>query len=227
MSTERRPLALVLGTDRYVLEAGRRLGIDLVVVCGAGGWDDGLVAIDEEHVTLLRVDTQASPEAILMALHRAGLAERTFDGVQTTDEWSLVTAGLLARHLGCEGIDPATAVRFRDKSVQKQYVAAGGVKTARISVIDDIHDVSALTELPYERAVLKPIAGAATARTSVVASLDDLRARSREYRQAALAAAHLRAGGVHRRRRRVDRRRGGVRRRAAVLRGRRPTVRRA
>ncbi|MFI9778717.1 hypothetical protein ACIHCV_29060 [Streptomyces sp. NPDC051956] len=183
MDSERRPLILLLGTDRYILEACLRRGIDAVVVIGAGGWDDGLVEIDDTF-TVLRVDDQSSAEAVLMALHRAGLADRAFDGIQTTDEWSLVTAALLARHLGCEAIAPDTAVHFRDKFLQKRRVAAAGVNAARVTVIDDIHDVSAFDELPYERAVLKPVAGAATARTTVVASLADLRERSAEYARA-------------------------------------------
>jgi len=182
METEQPPRILILGTDRYALEACVRRGIDAVVVCGASSFDDGLVEVPAPLV-LLRVDEQSSAEAILMALHRAGLGRSRFDGVQTTDEWSLVTASLLARHLGCDFVDPDTAVHFRDKSLQKSRVAAAGVRTAAVTVIEDVHDVSGIEELPYPKAVLKPVAGAATARTSVVQSVADLRARSREYRE--------------------------------------------
>jgi len=154
-----------------------------VVVWGPGGRDNGFVDVPD-GLRVLPVDDQSSVEAILMALHRAGLAGHRFDGVQTTDEYALVTASLLAAHLGCDFPDPGTAVHFRDKSLQKKRVRAAGLKAARATVIEDVHDVTGIDELPYAKAVLKPIAGAGTTRTSVVESVQDLRARSEEYRRA-------------------------------------------
>ena len=177
-----RPRVLLLGPDKYVMEACVRDGVDAVVIWGAAGYDYGLAEVPPE-LTVLRVDEQKNPETILMALHRAGLADTVFDAVQTSDEWALVTAGLLALHFGCRAVDTVTAVRFRDKSVQKQCVAEAGIPTARVTVIDDVHDVGDITELEYGRAVLKPAAGAATARTSVVDSLDQLRELSARYRE--------------------------------------------
>ncbi len=182
METGQQPLLLMLGADRYAMQACVRLGIETVVVCGPGVLDDGLVEIPPS-LTLVRVDTQSSAEAILMALHRAGYADRGFDGVQTTDEWSLVVASLLAGYLGCDFLDPATAVRFRDKSLQKARVAAAGVQAAAVTVIEDVYDVSGIRELPYSKAVLKPIAGAATVRTSVVSGIEELRRLSAQYRE--------------------------------------------
>lgn len=178
----RRPRMLLLGPDKYVMEACVRGGVDAVVIWGAAGYDHGLAEVPPE-LTTLRVDEQKNPENILMALHRAGLADTEFDAVQTSDEWALVTAGVLAAHFGCRAIDPVTAVRFRDKSVQKQCVSAAGVPAARVTVIDDVHDVSGISEWEYPRAVLKPVAGAATARTAVVDSLDELRGLSARYRE--------------------------------------------
>ncbi|WP_309056404.1 ATP-grasp domain-containing protein [Streptomyces sp.] len=183
----RRPRVLLLGTDKYVMQACLRHDVDAVLIWGPGSYDYGLAEVPA-GITVVRVDEQKNPEAVLMALHREGLADLPFDGVQTSDEWSLVTAGLLASHLGCRFVvDPATAVYFRDKSLQKGRVAAAGIPAARVTVIDDVHDVSALTELPYERAVLKPIAGAGTARTTVVDSLERLRELSDRYREEHLA----------------------------------------
>ncbi|MFD4551626.1 ATP-grasp domain-containing protein [Streptomyces sp. NPDC058466] len=179
---ERRPRVLLLGTDKYVMEACVRNGVDAVLVWGAAGHDHGLAEIPPD-ITVLRVDEHKSPEAVLAALHRAGLADVTFDAVQTSDEWALVTAGVLAQHLGCRAIDPVTALHFRDKSLQKRRVAQAGVPAARVTVIEDVHDVTGLTVWEYERAVLKPVAGAATARTAVVGGLDELRALSGRYRE--------------------------------------------
>lgn len=180
MATSERSRVLVIGTDRYFVDACARLDIDAVVVVGAETWDNGLIEVPAQ-LRVLRVDDQTSAEDILAALHRAGLADVTWDAVHTGDEWALVAVALLAEHLGCRTIGADTAMRFRDKAVQKQAVAAAGIRTARNTVIEDILDVSGLDELPYERAVLKPIAGAATTRTSVVDSVAKLRELSRAY----------------------------------------------
>ena len=125
-----RPSILMLGTDRYAMRACLEHDIDAVVVCGPGGRDNGFVPVPD-GLRALPVDDQAGAEAILMALHRAGLGEHRFTGIQTTDEWSLVTGSLLAGHLGCHFLDPVTAIHFRDKSLQKARVRAAGVTTAR------------------------------------------------------------------------------------------------
>ncbi|MFJ1706980.1 acetyl-CoA carboxylase biotin carboxylase subunit family protein [Kitasatospora sp. NPDC088346] len=184
MGNDNRPLVLLLGSARYVVDACARLGIDAVIASGAREHDAALAAPGQ---AVLRVDDQASPEAVLAALHRAGLAHRAFDAVVTSDEFALVTAGLIAEHLGCRAIDARTALRFRDKSLQKRLVARAGIDTARLTVIDDVHDVTAVTELPWARAVLKPVAGASTRLTAVVDSVAQLHGLSRRYRTAGTA----------------------------------------
>ncbi len=173
----------MLGTDRYTMRACVKHDIDAVVICGPLGRDNGFVPVPGA-LRALPVDEQSSVDAIMTALHRADLGSHRFTGIQTTDEWALVSASLLAPHLGCEFLDPAAVVYFRDKSLQKRRVRAAGFRAAQVTVIDDIHDVSGLGELPYPKAVLKPVAGAATMHTSVIASMADLRARSSQYRRA-------------------------------------------
>ncbi len=173
----------MLGTDRYAMAACVARGIDAVVVVGPAGRDNGYVPVPEP-LRLLAVDDQASLDDIMTALYRAGLDGHRFTGIQTSDEWALIPASLLAPQLGCDFLDPGTAVGFRDKSLQKHRVRAAGLRAARVTVIDDIFDVSGLDELPYPKAVLKPIAGAATMHTSVIGSLADLRARSDAARRA-------------------------------------------
>ncbi|WP_189382348.1 hypothetical protein [Streptosporangium nondiastaticum] len=176
------PRILIVGLDRYGMRACVRLGLETTVICGAASWDQGHIAIPDE-VTVLLVDDHTSAEAVLMALARAGLTSRSFDAVYTTAEDSLVMVGLLAAHLGLPAVPPEVAVRFRDKSVQKQHIRAAGLATAGAVVVDDVHEVSGVTELGFAKAVLKPVAGAATVRTSVVSSVADLRRRSAEYRR--------------------------------------------
>lgn len=185
MTMEATPRVLLLGGDRYVLDACVRLGMDAVVVCSTSSRDDALVRIPE-HFPVLPVDSVLNPESVLSALHRAGFGETDFDAVQTTDEWALVTAALLAAHLGCRGPRPETVLRFRDKSLQKQRLAEAGIPVARWQVVPDVHDVSGVDPalLP---GVLKPVNGAGTARTSVVRDEAELAERSAEYRKLGLS----------------------------------------
>ncbi|MET9398057.1 hypothetical protein [Kitasatospora sp. NPDC002965] len=179
---DRRPRLLVVGLDRYTLDACVRLDVDAVVVRGAASRDDGLMSVPPE-LTVLDVDDQSSVESVLAALRRAGPDADGFDAVHTSDEYSMVTAGVLARHLGLPGLDPEVAIRFRDKSLQKRAVRGAGLPTADYLVVDDVLDVTHLDELPFSPAVLKPVAGAATSFTSSVRSVEELRSRSEEYRQ--------------------------------------------
>jgi biotin carboxylase len=175
------PSVLMLGLDRYVLRACVRHDVEAVAVCSHTVWDSGLDQIPD-GIAVMRVDDQASVESVLTALHRAGLAGHRFDAIYTTDEWALVTASVLGQILGCRSADPAMAVHLRDKSLQKARVRAAGIPAARAEVIDDIFDVRGHETLSFPRAVLKPIAGAGTIRTSVVEDGTELRDRSRRYR---------------------------------------------
>lgn len=170
----------MLGADPYVLRACEPHDIDAVLLCNSGSYDDGRLKMPPRS-TLIRVDDVTSPESCLTALHRAGLAELRFDAVQTTWEFSVVTAAVLGRALGCRSIDPTTALYFRDKSLQKARLRSAGVPVSRTVVIEDLYDVS---DVPWEfdSAVLKPIAGGGTTFTSVVRERKDLEAASRTCR---------------------------------------------
>jgi biotin carboxylase len=185
-SVSDRPSLLHIGTDRYVLRSCVRNNIWTVALCGPGPWDNGIVRVPEQ-ITLLRVDDQCNPECALGALHRAGLGSHRFDAVQTTFEYSLVTAGVIASALGCRGVDPVTALYFRDKRLQKERVRRAGVPAARTMVIDDIYDVSAIPELEFPRAVLKPVAGAGTAHTRVIKDVGELKEASEAWRRAGIS----------------------------------------
>ncbi|QFZ21358.1 ATP-grasp domain-containing protein [Saccharothrix syringae] len=121
-------------------------------------------------------------EDCLAALHRAGFGDKKFDAVQTTWEFSVVTAAVLGRALGCRSIDPTTALLFRDKSLQKARLREAGVPVARCEVIEDIYHVEDV-KFEFEQAVLKPIAGGGTTSTSVVRERKDLEAASRTARE--------------------------------------------
>jgi hypothetical protein len=177
---------LNIGVDRYVLRACARHAAQTVALCPPGHWDFG-PTVPSKGVRVLRADDLSSPESVMGALHRAGLGDHRFDALHTDDEFALVSAGLLARVLGCVGIDPMVALNFRDKVLQKRKLHQAGISTAATTVIDDIHDVTHLAEANINRSVLKPLSFVGTGYTSTVSSYEDLAAQSRVLRSADLA----------------------------------------
>jgi len=166
---------LFLGVDPYILRACRRLQLDAIVVVGAGARDFGLHQVPDWAHTLI-VDDQSCPESVLTGLARtAGLRER-IAFVQTTDERALVCAAVVARALGVDGPDVSTVLRFRDKSLQKQVVREAGIRVARTILIEDIHALDPAEVDLFPRSVLKPVAGAGTALTSVINDRGELTA---------------------------------------------------
>jgi biotin carboxylase len=175
---------LLLGADEYVIRACERHDVDAVLLCQSRSYDSGRLQL-APRMKLVRVDDLTNAETCLAALHRAGLADQKFDAIQTTFEYGVVTASVLGHVLGCRSVDPVTALRFRDKSLQKATLRAAGVPVARTTVIEDIYDVSGI-EWEYDRAVLKPVAGGGTKSTTLVRDRAELEAASREYRAAQL-----------------------------------------
>jgi ATP-grasp domain len=176
--TNNRPL--FLGVDRYMLRACVRRDVPAVVVYGPDWRDGGLPTLPPGFTTVFTED-QRSPEAVLTALTRAGLAGEQFTSVSAISEYAMVNAAVLAQALGCGGLSPEVAVRFRDKSVQKEVVRAHGIPAARLVVVDDLLD-AVPDALPFDQCVLKPVAGAATRHTVTLRSRDDLVAAIRKSR---------------------------------------------
>jgi hypothetical protein len=170
----------MIGADPYALRACEVHDIEPVLLCNSGAYDSGRIRMPAGG-TLIRVDDVANPEDLLGGLYRAGMGGRRFDAIQTTWEFSVVTAAVLARALGVRGIDPEVALHFRDKALQKARLAAAGVPVARTEVVPDLYDVSNV-KLEFERAVLKPIAGGGTTSTSIIRDRADLEKASRECR---------------------------------------------
>lgn len=176
-----RPTVLLVGVDQYVLRACELHQVDAVVISNSGAYDSGRIKLPTGG-RLIRVDEVTNVEDVLTALYREGLGDVKFDAVQTTWEYATVTTAVLARALGCRSIDPAVAVHFRDKSLQKARLRAAGIPVTNAVVIPDVLDV---TDVPFdfERAVLKPISGGGTTSTSVVTSREELEDASRAFRE--------------------------------------------
>lgn len=178
MTSDAAPSLLMIGAEPYITRACVELGVELVVVYGPAVRDADALDVPDSVRTVF-VQDQRTPEAVLTSLHRAGLARgpggRGYDAVLTIYEHALVNAAVLARLLGCRGMDPEVAVRFRDKWLQKQVISAAGLPTARSTVIEDIAYPDELPELDTWPRVLKPIYGVGTQLTALVSNMAELR----------------------------------------------------
>jgi biotin carboxylase len=172
------PTVLMIAPDRYLVRACVRLGIHAVVICGQGITDAGLAVLPDQ-LTNVFVEDQKDAASVLGALYRAGLGDYPFDAVISANEYAIPLAAVLASHYRCGGLPVDVAVRFRDKSLQKNLVRAAGIPVADTVVIEDIHDFDALPELPTSPMVLKPIAGVGTRLTMVVKDATELSAAAK------------------------------------------------
>ncbi|MGW4565444.1 ATP-grasp domain-containing protein, partial [Streptomyces sp. NPDC004561] len=110
-----------------------------------------------------------SVEDVLAGLLREGRVPGDYDIVCSQHEFTLVTAAVTEG--ATRWMDPSTAVRLRDKAVQKEAVRRAGIPVARCRVIGDIGELPGAAELP---AVVKPLAGAATRHTYVLDSAESV-----------------------------------------------------
>ncbi|MFJ9472523.1 hypothetical protein [Streptomyces caniferus] len=171
-----------MNEDAYTLRACVQAGMRCVLVHGPGLPESGYIQVPSEVETIF-VEDLNNVETMLSALARAGMVDRKFTCVQTSDEEPLVATAALGMILGAPAMSPAVAMLFRDKWLQKQVVSEIGVPVARSRVIDDIHHVDPSVFDGFAKAVLKPIARGGTQRTSVIRSREDLVAASTAMRR--------------------------------------------
>jgi biotin carboxylase len=172
---------LMLSDDPYIQRACADLGVELTVVFDGVQRDWGMLPElpGQRHVF---VGDATSVESVLLGLYRAGLDPAAFDAVYTTYEGGVVTAAALGRAFGLRSMSPEVTARFRDKSLAKAALAREGVDVARFEVIEDLHENPDDRTLPFEPAVLKPVAGGATEHTTLIRSAADLRAAAHRAR---------------------------------------------
>ncbi|MFI7194042.1 acetyl-CoA carboxylase biotin carboxylase subunit family protein [Nocardia nova] len=164
---------LMLAADPYALRACRTLGVRPVVVYPPYFRDHALFPLPPDAIGVL-VDDPRNPESLLGVLTRAGLADRKYRCVYTGHETGVVVAAALGQLLGIPALPLRTALRFRDKVIQKRALRAAGVAIADGVLIEDLADSPALPELPYAQAVLKPVAGVAAQQTHRIESTAQL-----------------------------------------------------
>jgi biotin carboxylase len=173
---------LMLSEDPSVERACADLGVELTVVYGASrrDWGSMVELPGQRHVF---VNDATSVESVLLGLYRAGLDPAAFDAVYTTYEGGVVTAAALGRAFGLRSMSPEVTARFRDKSLAKAALAREGVDVARFEVIEDLHENPDDRTLPFEPAVLKPVAGGGTQHTTLIRSAADLQAAAHRARE--------------------------------------------
>lgn len=168
---------LLLGCRRQLVEACRALDRPVVVVYGPWEKDWALAGVGHHAARLVFVDEPARVDLVLAALAEHGLDRVRYAGVCPASDEYVVQAAVLASVLGVGDVDPRTTVLWRDKALQTAAVATAGVRTPRFRVIDDVlddvdvADIAARVGFP---AVLKPLAGAGTANTVLVADEGEL-----------------------------------------------------
>ncbi len=120
-----------------------------------------------EHVSL------ADENAVLTALH--GLAQHVrIDQVECLWEPYMILAARIRESFGLPGMTVAQTVPFRDKEQMKQVLDAAGIRTPRHSSTSTIAGAWEAAESIGFPLIVKPIAGAGSADTYRVDSLDEL-----------------------------------------------------
>jgi hypothetical protein len=173
----------MVGPDHQALEAIQEHDVQVTVLVGGPTKDIGL-PIPEGRTRILFTDDPKSVDNALNCLYRNGL--ESFDAVYAHDDPVVMTAAVLGQVLGARALHPKTAALFRDKFLQKRVLADAGITVARSEIIEDIRDLPAQWELPFAKAVVKPVAGQATQSTYAVSSTAEVRRVSRECRAKAV-----------------------------------------
>jgi predicted ATP-grasp superfamily ATP-dependent carboligase len=111
-------------------------------------------------------------------------ALRRLDAITTFSENQLVRTAALADRRGLSFLSPAVAVAATDKYRQRELLARAGVQHTTSRVVRPRDGSAALAAALAETglpAVLKPRSGAASARTCTIHTVDEARARLREF----------------------------------------------
>jgi biotin carboxylase len=143
------------GTGRLFVQAARALDLHPVLVTARPGKYAYLSQDGAPEVAVVpRVD-----EGGLHSLARRYAAEGEVAGVTSSSEYFVATAAALAARLGLPGPDAGRVRAARDKSHQRQVLAAGGVATPGFRVAASAPAaVLAAREIGFP-VVVKPVAG--------------------------------------------------------------------
>jgi biotin carboxylase len=171
---------VTVGAKQAVMDALLAAGHRVTVLYEA--WEEfRAVEVRRRAAHSCAVDSLRSVESLWSALYQIGaLDDGGVDAVVANSEVSVVSAAIVGKLLGARALDPAVALRCRDKAVQKAAWRAAGVPSARFVVLPDAGAFpcsirSAVVEAglkgPY---FVKPTAGYGSRRVQRAHTVDDL-----------------------------------------------------
>lgn len=163
----------MVGLDWPAIDAAHRMGLETVVICSSKAWKNSFRSHTAEIFPLL-VEDHSVTDQCLSVLSLAGLDPTSFNGVYTTDEFSIGTADRLAELAGTPRMTSnGSVIQFRDKAVQKMALSGSSVRTAGAVHVDDILAFDPASLDWSARHVLKPVASAGTMHTAKVATPEE------------------------------------------------------
>jgi biotin carboxylase len=112
-----------------------------------------------KHVEVL--DTLNDEKAVFAAAHRCAATLGRIDRLIAISEFDLLTAARLRERFAIPGYQPDDILRFRDKIVMKQAVAAANLRVPRSADLDDEREVASLVAEGFPL-IVKPRKGAAS-----------------------------------------------------------------
>jgi len=104
------------------------------------------------------------------------LRGRSLDRIECLWEPGIMLAAELRQHFGVDGLTIEQAHRFRDKEAMKKALDDAGIRTPKHVAANSVAAVWEAVQTIGLPIILKPIAGAGSADTYRIDSLDDLRA---------------------------------------------------
>ena len=107
---------------------------------------------------------------------QAKLRGRSLDRIECLWEPGIMLAAELRQYFGVDGLNVEQAHRFRDKEAMKRALDKAGVRTPNHVAAESIAAVWEAVQAIGFPVILKPIAGAGSADTYRIDSIDDLRA---------------------------------------------------
>lgn len=164
---------LILGLDWTAIDIAYRLDIQVDILVSRTVWRASFRDTVGE-ASLLLVADHTNLGDCLTALQIAGRSIDDYDGVYTTDEFSIITCDMMAvlartPRLSASG----TAVQFSNKIVQKGRMSGVGFSVPEVTNVLSLESFDASALDWSSPRVLKPAFGAGAAFTSVVRDGND------------------------------------------------------
>jgi argininosuccinate lyase len=142
------------GTGRLFIRAARELGLEPVLVTASPEKYSYLSEPDAPEVVTVPFGQENNVEKLIQEC-----LDRRIVGVTSSSERFIATAANAASRLGLPGPDPVCTRAVRDKSYQRQILAAAGLPVPQFRVARDVPDaVAAAAEIEFP-VVVKPVDG--------------------------------------------------------------------